>query len=173
MTFSEVSELEYLTVVVWGALVLPAEKYPALSPFQPAKPSADTCVLCVQVNGSRRVPHICYGEPSGLESCCMSWVLGDLFYHISGLEVFFQKNWPWSAGQLLQGTEQFSACAKFGGSKFHGSFVVLGECRISKVLWTFLVATSDASGRPEYNQASALCILTGLKIKPIRVTGVS
>lgn len=82
------------------------------------------------------------------------------------------KTVPWIAGQVLQETEQFSTCHKFGGSKSYGIFVVLGEYRTSKVLWAFLVATSDGAGRPQSSQTSALWILTGLKINPAHVTGL-
>lgn len=78
-TFSEVSQLIDFGVIVKGALVLLAEKFPALSPFQFAKTCADTCTMCVRVNGSGKDQNICCGEPRGLESCCMSWGLGGLF----------------------------------------------------------------------------------------------
>lgn len=46
-TFSEISQLIYFAVIVRGALGLLAGKSPALSPFQFAKPCADTCTVCV------------------------------------------------------------------------------------------------------------------------------
>lgn len=81
------------------------------------------------------------------------------------------KTMAWSAEQLLQGPEQFSACRKLGGSESCGSFVILGDCRTSKVLPAFLVATGDGAGRPQNSQA--FWILTGLKINPVHVMSLS
>lgn len=128
--------------------------------------------MCVRVNGFERATHLLwwatsFGKP--LHVMRLGWP----FLTRSSSKRILLKARPWSAGQLLKQTEQFSACRNFGGSKFHGSFMVLRECRTSKVLWAFLVATSDGARRPQYSQTSALWILTGLKINPIHVMGLS